>query len=330
MNKDEVMEQLSPIMRTEVKNIEHSPRTRIEVTPDMVTFRPGGGARTLEVGKDGMERLTGFMGLPWNVATSLRPETLSAVSTELMARKQRYSLVVRDGTVMDVSRPHDRLNIPVERALRAIEKAIPEIEFHRVLVTGATEATLEVLGARRQPVVKGDLIQAGASISFSPIGSIEPMVQSHVLRLICTNGMTSNTILREFHYGTGGDGSSGEGDDIWQWFRASVSAAYGALNQIVIRYQQMIAEEIRPEDRALILTAMLREAKISGKDAEAIRALALENPPETSYDMMNLLTYASSHILRQAPRVRQAQLVAANYTQQETHSRVCPVCNTRR
>jgi len=329
VNRTDVLERLEPIMHTQVRPVEHNPRTRVVVTPDMVTFRPGGGARTLEMTEGGVKSMVHFCGLPEPVAKHLRPETFGLVSTELLASKHRYSLVVKDSAVTHIARSSEYHSVNPERALRAVERAIPGIDFHRVLILDNLVASLEVVGDRRQPVKRGDLIQAGANISFSPLGTVDPVVRSYVLRLACTNGQTSNTVLREFHYGGGGDGG-GEGDDIWQWFRRSTREAYGALDRIVARYRQLITDRIPADQRAMLLERMLREAKISGRDAEAVRALALERPPQNSYDMMNLITYATSHIIERPNVVRRAQVTVANYTHEETHALLCPVCHTRR
>lgn len=325
MERTEVLERLEPIMNSQVREVEHNPRTRVTVTPEMVTFRPDGGARILEMTDDGVLSMASFIGLPFKLAAKLHPATFGSVATQLLGAKNRYALVIKDGAVTAVTKRGEYHTINPERALQSIERAIPGVEFHRVLILDNMVASLEVIGDRRQPVIRGDLIQAGAQVTFSPIGTVDPLVQSYVVRLACTNGMTSNTVIREFHFGGGG-----EGDNIWQWFRRSIRDAYGSLDRIVVRYRQMMDERIAPSDRAMILEALLREAKISGKDAEAVRALAIEESPENSYQMMNLITRASSHLIELPQRVRQAQLAVANYTYEHEHARICPLCHATR
>lgn len=327
MERTEVLERLQPIMTTQVRQIEHSPRTRVTVTPDMVTFRPGGGAHILEMTEDGVQSMAKYIGLPFNLAAKLNPGTFGAVSTELLGHKQRYALIIKDGVITAVTRRRDFHTINAERALQAVESAIPNVEFHRVLILPEMVASLEVVGDKRQPVRRGDLVQAGAQVTFSPMGNINPMVQSYVLRCDCTNGMNSNTILREFHFGGGG---GGEGDNVWQWFRKSIRDAYNSLDTIVARYRQMIDEGITPENRAMVLEALLKAAKIKGKDAEAARALAIEAPPENRYDMLNIITRVTSHVIEEPERVRQAQLAAANYSHEHEDAMECPLCHVRR
>jgi hypothetical protein len=327
LNRTEVLERIEPITSTQVRTMEANPKTRIMVTPEMVVLRPGGGQHHLEMTTEGAKSMAKFVGIPENMAGKLSPATFGQVATELLGRQHRYSVMVRDRAIVGFHKPTEFRALSPDRVLKAIEAGIKGIEYHRVLMLNNFVISLELIGERREPVIAGDLVQAGAQVTFSPIGTVDPLVQSYALRLVCTNGVTSNTVLREFHYGGGG---GGEGDDIWQWFRRSSREAYNSLHRIVTRYRRMMDEAIPADQRAMVLEAMLREAKISGDDANAIRAMAIENPPQNSYDMMNLLSNATSHILEDPRRVRRAQDAVANYTSEDQHARVCPVCHARR
>lgn len=324
MNKDEVMEQLNPILHTEVRHVQHTPRTRVIVNPDMVLLRPGSGGRLVPLDEDGVKAMTNFIGLPSGVIRKLTSDTFGRAATELLARKGRYNLLLDGGQVRDFADYQGVRQIQAERLLTTIEKSIPGTEFHRVTIMENYSAMIEVVGERRQPVVRGDLIRAGAMVTFSPIGTIQPLVQSHVLRLACTNGMTSNNIVRQF------EGGGGEGDDIWQFFRHSLRDAYQALDPIVNRYREMTKERIPADQRAMMLEAMLQEAKITGDDADVVRARAIEDPPRNTYDLVNLITWASSHIIREPHRIRRAMSTAASFTSQAEHAQICPLCHSRR
>ncbi len=153
---------------------------------------------------------------------------------------------------------------------------------------------------------------------------ISQMDFTYVLRLACTNGAISNTVVREFSY------SGGEGDDIWQWFRHSIKEAYRGFTRIVKGYEALAAEEVAPADRPLYLENLLKQAGVRGVMAEAVRARALEEPPRTAYDMMNLLTWASSHLLEEPRQIIRAQAAAAHFSEETTHARSCPVCHRAR
>lgn len=323
MNREEVLEQMAPIMDLEVRDVEHNPRTRVMVTPEVVTFRPGGGARLVEVTPDGVRGMAREAGFPKDLGSKVSPDTFGRVMTELLAHKGRYSLLMKDGRVVDFSKPRQHRNLNPERVLQTVERTMPKVQFHRVLFPDRHSVSLELVGERHQPVVRGDMVQAGAMVTFSPVGIINPVVQSYVMRLVCANGLTSNDVVQEFHF-------SAEGDDVWQWFRQSVRSAYNALGRIVTRYQEMRNERIRPEDRAVMLEAMLREAGITKEAADAVRNMALQRPPQSAYDIMNLISWASSHLLESPYQVRRAQLAAASFADRVEHHRICPVCHRAR
>ncbi len=321
MNRTEVLEHLEPLAHIQVRQVEHSPRTKVMVTPDRVTIRPGSGGHLVPLNENGAKTLANFIGMPQAMGSRLSPDTFGKVATELLGRKERYNLLLDNGQVTDFAEYRGVRTIQPERLVNTIERAIPKANFHRVLLLGDYSAAIEIVGERRQPVVRGDLIRAGALVTFSPIGMLAPTVQSYVLRLACTNGVTTNDIVREFHFG------GGEGDDIWQWFRQSLGASYSSLGNIVNRYQEMRNEHIPASQRALMLEAMLKDAHIAGEDADVVRARAIEAPPRNAYEMVNLITWASSHIIREPAKIRRAQITAATFTSQEEHARACPLCH---
>lgn len=324
MNRTEVLEKLEPICHTTARQMEHTARTRVLVEPGQVTLRPGNGGHLIPLGEDGVKALTNFVGLPHKVCQELSPDLFGKVATELLGRKERYNLLLDDGQVQNFVDFRGIRNLPVERVLSTIEQAMPECDYHRVSILNHYSTSLEIVGPRQEAVRRGDIVQAGALVNFSPINIIKPLVQSYVLRLTCTNGQTSRTVLAEF---TGG---GGEGDDIWQWFRQSVREAYQSIGDIVNRYREMIQERIPPDQRAGILEELLRRAGITGKEAEAVRAQAIQEPPRNAYDMMNLITWASSHIVRSPERIQRALNASAAFTSESQHASICPLCQTRR
>jgi len=322
-----VLERLEPMLQTTVREVEHSARTQILVEPDSVAIRPTRGARLLELTPDGVKSLAKVAGMPETMPLHLSPRTCGNALTELLQHKNRYCLILKNGVVVDVVTKTANRPISTERLLGTIDRAIPNVDFHRILTLPHMAASLEVVGEKRQPVVRGDLIQAGANILFSPIGIINPQVQAYCLRLACTNGATFNDILREFHYNRGGGG--GEGDDVWQWFRKSLRESYNAIDAIAGRYREMIDQGIAPEHRAHVLEAMIRDARIPPEDADAVRAWAIESPPTNRYDIHNLITRAASHLIEEPEQVRRAQRTAADYARDTTNPRECPMCHHR-
>ncbi len=322
MNKEEVLEKLQPMSNVSVRQVEHTPRTRVLVNPEQVVIRPGSGGQLVPLSENGVKALTNFVGMPDKVCKNLSPRLFGEVATELLALKVHYNLLISDEQVLSFSRAQGVRNMPVERVLDTIDKVIPDCDFHRVSILGNYSAMLEIAGPKQQAVRRGDLVRAGALVSFSPINTIKPLVQSYVLRLACTNGQPSKTVLAEY--------TGGEGDDVWQWFRQSVRAAYQSVGNIVNRYREMIQERIPADQRAGMLEELLRQAGITGKEAEAVRAQAIQEPPRNAYDMMNLITWASSHIVRSPERIQRTLAASAAFTSESQHASICPLCQTRR
>ncbi len=142
-------------------------------------------------------------------------------------------------------------------------------------------------------------------------------------------GLPGVGVAHRHHAGNAGLGG-GEGDDVWQWFRKSVRSSYSTLDKLVETWRKLIEERVPPEDRAMIIAALIKKMKVGGSIAEAIRARAIEHPPENSWDVYNLLTFATSHIIEAPQQVIRGQLVAADFTSEESHARTCPLCHRNR
>jgi hypothetical protein len=323
MDRTEVLEKLEPISHVATRPVTHTERTRVLVQPGQVVIRPGSGGQLIPLTEDGVKAMTNFVGLPRAVCQQLSPDLFGKVVTELLGRKERYNLLLDDGQVRNFGDYRGIKNLPVDRVLSAIEQGMPHCEYHRASILGNQSAMLEVVGTKQEAVRRGDLMRAGALISFSPINTIKPLVQSYVLRMVCTNGVSDKTVLAEF---TGGHG---EGDDVWQFFRQSVRAAYQSMGAIVNRYRAMIRDRIPAAQRAGMLEELLRKAGITGKQAEAVRAQAIQEPPRNTYELMNLVTWASSHIIHSPEKIQRALNASATFTSENEHASVCPLCHTR-
>lgn len=206
MNRQKALEMLEPITRATVRSVEHTSRGRVTVGTESVSLRPGSG-RAYDLAPDGTSKLLGFAGVPATVAKALRPNTLGQVLTECLARKEHYALVLEEGRITDFLKYGERHSIPAERALATIERTVPQADFQRVMLLPNHIASVEVVGIEERAVRPGDLIRAGTMVAFSPIGTVNPFVQSYALRLVCTNGVTTNDVIREFGYGEGADGN---------------------------------------------------------------------------------------------------------------------------
>lgn len=327
MDKNQVVEiverQMPPVR---LQRVGDPSRARVLVAEDGIAIRQGAG-RSQPLMADAIPRLYNFIGLPKRVAERLQPRTLERTATDLLTGMPSFSIASLDGQITDLVKA-DNPALPVERVVRETEKAVQGMDFHRVHVLEQHQVRIECVGTQERPVHKGDLIRAGAMLHFSPLGTIEPLVQSYGLRLVCTNGAVAEEIIQTYRRSRGGGG--GEGDEIWQWFRESVRQAYGSLGQVVDRYQALSRTRIPPRDRAMSLEGLLHQAGIRGHMAEAVRAYALAHPPQNEYDLLNILTYATSHILDDPQEVARAQRAGGAFTSEEQHRRRCPVCRQDR
>jgi len=76
-----------------------------------------------------------------------------------------------------------------------------------------------------------------------------------------------------------------------------------------------------------MLAAVLKKAQITGEIADAVMAMAVEHPPRNAWDMHNLITYASSHLLTTPRQVERAQETAASFADETGHAKSCPLCH---
>lgn len=320
MDRTAVLEALRPMVGLRARDAD-SPVVTLD--QGRAYIRPRPRARTVEVTPLGFETLLARAHIPDLLARKLTPITLARTATEALVGQ--HSLLEREGLVVDIAPAGRYRLVETERVLDAIEAAVPQADFTRALTLPGQVVQLESVGVEEKPVRRGDLVRAGALVRYSPVGTLAPTVQSYVQRLACTNGAMTMDVLRRFEFG-GGDGNGG----MWQWLRRSVRDAYHALEVITARWAQLTEERVAEGDRAFILEGLLRQAGIRKEMAQAVRAEALRQPPETAYDMLNLLTWASTHVLGEPRAVVRAQQAAAAFGSEEHHALVCPVCHRNR
>lgn len=328
MNRTEVMEKLQPMTRVATKEVDHTARSKVVLQPDAIIIQPGDRKHSLTIPRksEGERALAKYVGLPTHLEGNVRPTTYSMVMDDLLLKKGRYSVVTKDDQVVSFHDPDRAVSAAPERVVRAICSGIRgNVDFHRVHTNGY-QVRLEVTGTREVAVQRGDLVRGGAVVNFSPIGIVAPSIQSYVLRLECTNGATSNHAISEYHFANGG---SGDGD-VWDWIRNRVGDAYKAVRDVADAYRRLTGENVSPQDRALVLANLIRQAGLNSEEAAAVQARAIERPPQNSYDMMNLITWASSHVVSEPRRIFRAQKAVATFVDETQHARVCPVCRSTR
>ncbi len=320
MKREQVVEILAPETAQQVK-----PATgpRVIIEGEKVYMRPSRSGRLIEMAPGGVQALLSRTGLGTRLAERLSPRTLKAVFQEGL-RPDNLALVVANDKVTDLVATTNYHPIAAERVLDAVEKTMPEVDYRRALILPVHQVQLEIIGVEEKAVAKGDLVRAGVLVRFSPLGLGQPLVQSYCQRLACLNGAVSTDVIREFTYG--GDG----GGNLWSWFRKGIKDSYGAVGAIVARWQAMMREPIAPGNRAFVIAALIKQAGLKGKEKEAVEAQALEAPPTNHYEAMNLLTWAASHAIEEPRAIVRAMTAASDFSSEERHHGLCPVCRRTR
>ena len=321
LTRDDVLNELAPVSNVDVRTITVDPRTGVVLGEDEVAIRPGNRQRSITIDPDnGIADLYRHIGLSQSTALKLQPKTFETVATELFARGGDTNVLVRDGRIVKFGVDMSNNRVTIGRLVQTLDRQIEGCEYTRAMVMGADTALIDIAGHRSEAVIPNDIVRAGVSIIFSPIGSVKPVVKSYALRQWCMNGATTNHVLSEF--------TGAEGDDVWQFFRKSIRQAIRSFAKIVEVYQRMAGEEIADEDRAAMVEAVLVEAGIRGRLADAVRARALEAPPRTSWDVYNLGTWASTHLIEEPRQLVRARRATEHYASTTEHARVCPMCHS--
>jgi hypothetical protein len=330
LEKEEFLQQIDDICNLKVKAVQHGRNTKIVMQPDQVVyFRPGGG-RSMAVSQEGLESLEKFTTIPHAFEKKLDNRTYNMVANELLQKKDQYSVITKDNVVTGFAPLQDFRYIDPEKVAVALYKAVPGGQIDRVMQPAAYTAAVDIYGEKETPVQVGDLVRAGATLVFSPINAQAPVVTSYAWRLTCRNGAQTQDIFQKFEFGGGGGrggDSGGNSGNFWSWLHKSIKTAYGSIDLIVARWRLMLNDEIPEGQRAAMLTALLNKARISGEVADAVRAEALENPPRTAYDLMQLVTWASSHVIEEPKRVVYARKAADDFSREHTHEGICPLCH---
>ncbi len=320
MHRTELLADMESILEVEYRQLGNL-LTRVEVTPG-VGMTLSDGPDELSLSDDGVRSLLGYAKIPERMIPRISGGTGTSLVNELLARKGATGLLIhKDEGIVEVLSHRESRQMPVEKVLDTLERIIPETEYVRPVLMPNRCVQLEVIGAETEAVAAGDIIKAGVAIRFSPVGIMDPEIQTFVQRLVCTNGMTSTSVLKNFILGSGDD------DDLWQWFEGGVTEAYNSLSDVIGKYRHLIGEKLEPKDRARLLAGLLNKAQPGAVAQEAIHARMVEEPPENSYDVLNLVSWASSHVIQEPKRILKTQRAVAAFTDEDTHSHLCAVCH---
>ena len=313
-----IMEALGDVQDLEVEKI--SKEATVELDPTNKVMVVHDGARMWSVGEESYRSVMQYFGVSGSLVKRLSSGTASSVATEIMQSKGRASAIVR-GLEMVGLAPKGRYKpLPVSTVLETIDEAVGGLEWSRAMVLPRYRVRLEMLGEAEAEVAKGDLVRAGVMVDFSPIGLSDPLVQTFGLRLVCTNGATSNVVL-ETHTLTSDE------DDNREWLAGAVASAYKGLDSAVDKWKELAHYQVAEEERPLLLGALAKAAKLKASEQTSLFARAVETPPDTAWDVFNLMTWLSTHVMQDPRRVALAQMATAAFAHEDTYHKHCPTCN---
>lgn len=323
MDRIQALESMGELGKLKTRVVTHNPNTRIHVEPDVITFRPGGGGHTMELTPKGAEGLEAYAGIPKSYGKVLKPQTFGPLATELLEHKNQYTIIMEEGKITGFAKAGDMPYVDPERLFKTIEKVIPEASYDKVVPMDHNFSVMvDAVGARQTEIRVGDPASAGATIVFSPIGIQIPSVISYIKRWYCMNGASSFNQINEFQFAGGDSGGS-----FWPWLNQSVKRAYRSFDGILNEWRALISQEISPADRAGILDALLKKSGLNADAADSVRAHALEAPPANAFELMNLITWGSSHLEHDPIRVLRARRAAHDFSHESTHGHNCPYCH---
>ncbi len=259
--------------------------------------------------------------------TDLSTGTFQRAATELLGKHGRFTVLTKDGVGVDVIGGKHHFAVDPDRALRTMER-VGVSDFHRVYLQNDRSAVVQAVGDRIEQVTraKGDRVQAGATVIFSPIGIVQPAVQSFSRVVVCSNGMTMEEIEETFAFNSGGRNNDG---GFWDWLQANLRKAVDSIPVQTQHFREMAEHKIAAKDRASALDGMIREAHLPDEVAEAVRGHALAAPPESAWELMNLITWGTSHATNDYAVVRRAHRAMSHFAHNVSIHKRCPLCHSQ-
>lgn len=320
MNSTELYTVLGPVLDLKVEKVSEEATLQVDHDGDiflqdgMEEWKLEGVAR-----KSMLHRIKA----PNAMVKKLSAPTSSRVMTELYQRMGATSALFK-GNVPVSFEPKGRYrSVPIDLVVAELEQALVEPDYHRAMILPNHDVRLEVMGQSEAAVVPGDLVRGGVMVQFSPVGLTNPKVQSFALRLACTNGATSTSVIEDYSLGSNPDA---KGPQIAKWIGTTAQSAYQSLPLTTAKWKPLTEVQVSAEDRPLLLGSLMRDSRLRPSETSALWAEATENPPETVYDVFNLMTWLSSHVLEDPERISRVQRVASNFVDEGAHSKFCPTC----
>lgn len=282
-------------------------------------LRVQAGSRTFRISSEAYGKLGRLVGIPVGY--------LSRTPVELMVPHVNHWLTsgklavlgyaVEDTTVRLVGKG---LDTPISclQVLDALEAvAGRELSAHHV-VHNLYDTCFSITTSEERAVQPGDPVRSGITVETSYAGLVPLQISAYVHRLVCTNGaISSEHVYRHSH-------RLGEGTT--EWLRDVLALAVGAADREVERLRQM--REVRLTGHlAESLESIFAEYSVPTRYREGLTEQVLNAPPETLYDLYNLITQVGSNdvdVLAQPQMARRLMRAGGRMAQ---HHELCNQCH---
>ncbi len=297
----------------------------VRVSPDYTMIVGADIPKTgMVLTKDARDRIFSLAGISKKTVGRLSMNTANNALTELLRQEGDLMLLHDNQYIQDIL-PVQRLRpVDSKSMLDTLQETIPDHAFHRVMRIGQHSIQIESVGSH---VVeddigkKGSLVQAGVVTRFSPLGLDAPEVQNFVVRLVCVNGMTSTEFFNKY--------TTGPLAEVIPWYQQSLIRAYAGMDGLLGKWNNLAEEHLTTAERVLLLNGLLKAARVSHAETEIIHNEAMQNPPETSYEVLQLITWAASHVIEEPLAILRAQEAASSFVDAQQHAMWCPTCKRK-
>ena len=241
------------------------------------------------------------------------------------------AVAARNGEVFAITRG-DLVHLSGEEVLTALAEGLGEgstaLSVARIADTG-DRLDVELVSSRKAiEVRRGDLVQGGLHLTHHRFGERATLIQTYMLRLVCTNGMTMREcvsrdgIVRTRKLAAGHpNGKALQLDQI----RRLATRNWEALEP---RLDEVKATSERPVDVEAVLSRWLQRARISPQlMGRLLGAWREEGSEPTQFAAVNALTRVATHDASLS--LRQRRILASLgglLAFSEVH--ICPRCFT--
>jgi hypothetical protein len=173
--------------------VEDVPVALLRVEPDGLAVH----GRHLDLPHAGLERFCRHLGAPGHYLSTLDPGVVAPVLQHHLDRgdlgEGRVTLITRNSAFVAFGRS-DLARLTSQQVVEAVTAGIGRdgADLHVSGLRVSDEGfELDLLGNRTaEEVVPGDILRGGLRVSHSLVGAQATQIESYVLRLICSNGMT--------------------------------------------------------------------------------------------------------------------------------------------